>query len=62
MKIYNIPIAFLLFLYCQSLSGQNGNTDIKKHTVYIDVSTRGPVYTINYDRIFLKREKLSFSY
>ena len=62
MKVYYIPVVFLLFFCCQSISGQNRNTDIKKHTVYIDVSTRGPVYTINYDRIFIKRDKVSFSY
>jgi hypothetical protein len=50
-------IILFLILVC-SCSGQ----DVHKHTVYVDISTRGPVYTVNYDRIFYTSEKVSYSY
>ncbi|RYG53260.1 MAG: hypothetical protein EOO01_04810 [Chitinophagaceae bacterium] len=53
---------FLLVFICMlSLNSGFGQQD-HKHTVYADVSTRGPVYTINYDRIFYRGEKLSYAY
>jgi hypothetical protein len=33
-----------------------------KNAVYIEGATRGPVYSINYDRIFRQGEKLAYSF
>lgn len=47
------PIVFGINGFCQTAH---------KHTVYADVNSRGPVYTINYDRIFHQGEKIAYAY
>ena len=57
-----------LFLLCFILLA--GNTGFvysqdkarAKNAVYIEGATRGPVYSINYDRIFRRGEKLGYSF
>ena len=51
-------IGFMIFVGTMKTSGQQMN----KHTVYADVNTSGPVYTINYDRIFHQGEKVAYTY
>jgi hypothetical protein len=53
---------YLLFVILIWLTGTSYSQDTHKHTLYVEGSTRGPVYTMNYDRMFYLGEKVSYSY
>ncbi|MHA4843914.1 hypothetical protein ACX0G7_07120 [Flavitalea antarctica] len=58
-----LKITVHLILILVLLQGPHAQSQERhKHTLYIDASTRGPVYSVNYDRIFYYGEKLSYSY
>lgn len=44
------------------LSQEKDSTKLSRNTFYIDLSTRGAYYSVNYDRIFSVGKKLSYSY
>jgi hypothetical protein len=56
-KITNLIIAAHLTLVSYSYSQES-----HKHTIYADVNTSGPVYSLNYDRIFHRGENVFYAY
>ncbi len=59
-----LPSFLSAFIFLTGFSGfifgQDGARS--KNTVYIEGATRGPVYSINYDRIFRQGAKLAYSF
>lgn len=53
-----------LFLFSLNFfSGFNGfGQNRSRNTFYIEAASRGPVYSINYDRIFRQGDKLAYSF
>ena len=50
-------------LFSSTVFGQqNDSAFLSKNTIYIDLSSRGAYYSVNYDRIFYKRNNENFSY
>ena len=43
---------------CQPATGDNFN----RNSIYLELSSESPVYSINYDRIFHKGKKINYSY
>jgi hypothetical protein len=57
-----IPAIFN-FVYYKSAVGQVfEKNSFRKQTIYIEAASKGAFYSINYDRLFHKREKSSLSY
>ncbi len=44
------------------LSQQNDTVFSAKNTFYIDLSTKGAIYSINYDRVFHESDKIIYTY
>ncbi|MEP7371804.1 MAG: hypothetical protein ABI675_00360 [Chitinophagaceae bacterium] len=58
----NILLSASIFLIGSNGSVSAQDRAIARNTVYIEGATRGPVYSINYDRIFRQGEKLAYSF
>ncbi|HKO80145.1 MAG TPA: hypothetical protein VJU78_07120 [Chitinophagaceae bacterium] len=56
-----LVIAAFLF-YTGMANGQRINESSARNAVYIDLASRGPIYSINYDRIFRQGEKVDYSF
>lgn len=54
-----ILLVFLLIVFSKLALAQEMPP---KHTFYAELAFRGPVYSINYDRVFKQEEKFAFSY
>ena len=58
-----VMVSILLIISSSLVLGQeNDSAFIAKNTFYIDFSTKGAIYSINYDRIFHKSDKITYSY
>jgi len=53
---------FLSFIFFTGIIISAMGQDRAKNAIYIEGATKGPVYTINYDRIFRQGEKLAYSF
>ena len=54
-------IAAFLF-YTGMVSGQRINDGAARNAIYINLASRGPIYSVNYDRIFRQGERLDYSF
>ncbi len=52
----------LLFLLNAVYSQNNDSIDVAKNTFYLDLASKGAYYSLNYDRIFHRGDKLNYSY
>ena len=50
----------VFLLACSLVYAQQGTG--KRNAVYVELSTRGPVYAVNYDRVFRQGDKLDYSF
>ena len=58
------PFLFVLSIFLTGFNGFVFSQDrlTARNAVYIEGATRGPVYSVNYDRIFRQGEKLAYSF
>ena len=61
LKCKIVYVICICFVISKNLAGQNA-ARLKKNIVHIEAATKGPFYTINYERIFSFREKVLWSY
>ena len=54
-------LVVLLFL-TKSWSQTEPGTDFSPNTVFLEFSNRGPIYSVNYDHIFQRKNKFNLSY
>lgn len=59
-KIALTIIAFLI--YSSSFSQQSANNAIHRNTVFVELASKGAIYSVNFDHIFRQGEKLNYSY
>jgi hypothetical protein len=61
--IQGIPVMLIvaLIFFAGITSAQNNNR-LAKNAFYAELASRGPVYSINYDRIFRQGDKLAYSF
>ncbi len=59
--VYFCLTTFVLFLASQA-NAQRIAENTGRNAFYADVSSQGPIYSINYDRIFRQGEKLDYSF
>lgn len=67
-----VPSGFVSFYFCCILfaflsftgvaSGQGFRSKSARNAVYTEFASRGPVYSINYDRIFRQGDQLAYSF
>jgi hypothetical protein len=63
MYKYILIFSFVLIIQEHQLFSQKkDSTFTSKNTIYADFASKGVIYSINYDRIFLQRQKLAWSY
>lgn len=58
-----VIFSLLLLGITNSVYGQAKDTNyLSRNTFYIDFSTKGAIYSVNYDRIFHESNKITYSY
>lgn len=57
-----ILLTVLSFFIAGKILGQSGRIFSSKYTVYAEAATQGPVYSVNYDRIFSEGNVFAKSY
>jgi hypothetical protein len=63
ISFYSRSIFFGAFIFVSSMaSGQRLKSESARNAVYTELASRGPVYSINYDRIFRQGNKLDYSF
>ncbi len=56
-------VSFLMFSSINFvLSQQKELVSLARNTFYIDLSTKGAIYSVNYDRVFHESDKITYSY
>jgi len=61
IKCFIILLFFTISPIIRANSFQNDTSLLKKNTVYLDFSSKGAYYSINYDRVFFQK-KVNLSY
>jgi hypothetical protein len=61
-KIFCLIIASSLFSLGTVFSQHPMNNEFAKNTFYLELASKGSIYSVNFDHIFRRGDKLSYSY
>ena len=62
IRFYKKGLLLFAFLFITIVKNDLLSQSMTKNAFYVEGATKGPVYTINYDRIFRQGEKLAYSF
>ncbi len=61
-KIFYLLTVLSLFYLSPVFSQHTVNNEISKNTFYLELASKGSIYSVNFDHIFRRGDKLSYSY